>query len=88
MKRSTLQQHKEATMLCEKGMTTAEARNALLIPQSIKQVVLAKTKSNTGKTNKHCTNCGMTSHNVETCRKKKEKTMVATLEVAQPNQKA
>ncbi len=68
-------------------MTTTEARNALLMPQSIKQAVLTKTKSNTGKTNKHCTNCGMKSHNVETCRKKKEKTMVATIEAAQPNQK-
>jgi hypothetical protein len=31
MKWSTLQQHKEATMLCEKKLTTVEARNALLI---------------------------------------------------------
>jgi hypothetical protein len=29
MKQSTLQQHKEVVMLCEKGMTTAEARSAL-----------------------------------------------------------
>jgi hypothetical protein len=32
MKQSTLQQHKKATMLCEKGMTTIEARSALLVP--------------------------------------------------------
>jgi hypothetical protein len=32
MKWLTLQQHKEATMLCEEGMTTIEARNALSIP--------------------------------------------------------
>jgi hypothetical protein len=36
MKRSTLQQHKEATMLCEKGMTTTKARSALSVSQSIK----------------------------------------------------
>ncbi len=32
MKRSTLQQHMEAEMLCEKCMIIVEARNALLIP--------------------------------------------------------
>ncbi len=36
MKQLTLQQHKEATMLCEEGMTTIETRNAPSIPQSIK----------------------------------------------------
>jgi hypothetical protein len=65
-KQSTLQQYKEATMLCEEGMSTTEARNALLIPQNIKQTILAKTqnstrkinKHSTGKINKHYTNCG------------------------------
>ncbi len=86
MKRSTLQQHKEAAMLCEKGMITTKTRNALLIPQSIKHVIQVKTQSNIGY-NKHCTNYGMTNHNVETYRKKKEQTTVATTEVAQPSQK-
>jgi hypothetical protein len=45
-----------------------------------------KTQSNIGKTNKYYTNYGMTNHNVETCRKNKEQTIVATTEVAQPNQ--
>ncbi len=72
MKWSTLQEHKEATMLCEEVMITAEARSALLVPQSIKQAVLAKTQSNTRKIDKHCTNYGMTNHNVETCKKKKK----------------
>jgi hypothetical protein len=36
MKRSTLQQHKEATMLCEEGMTTIETKNILSVPQNIK----------------------------------------------------
>jgi hypothetical protein len=53
-------------MLCEEGMTIAKVMNALLVPESIKHVVLAKTQSNIGKINKHCTNCGMTYHNVET----------------------
>jgi hypothetical protein len=54
-------------MMCEEGMTITKARIALLVPQNIKQVVLTKTKSNIRKTYKHCTNCGMTNHNVETC---------------------
>jgi hypothetical protein len=32
MKQSTLQQHKEAIMLCEEGMTTIEARTTISIP--------------------------------------------------------
>jgi len=65
-------------MLCEEGMNIVEARNALSIPHNIEQAVLAKTQSNTGKTKKHCTNYGMTNHNVETCKMKKGQTMVAT----------
>jgi len=86
MKQSTLQ-HKEAIMLCEESTITTEARSALLVLQSIKQAVPAKTQSNIGNTDKHCTNCGMRNHNVETCRNNKEQTMVATTEVAQPSQK-
>jgi hypothetical protein len=43
MKRSTLQQHKEATMLCEEGMTIAKARSTLLVPQNTKQATPSKT---------------------------------------------
>ncbi len=50
-------------------------------------MILAKTQNNTGKTNKHCTNCGMTNHNVETCRKKKKQTTMVITEAAQPSQK-
>ncbi len=42
-------------MLCEKGMTIVEARNALLIAQSIKHAITIKTQSSAGKTNKHYT---------------------------------
>jgi hypothetical protein len=44
MKQSTLKQHKEATMLCETNMITIEARTALLVPQSTKQIVPNKHK--------------------------------------------
>jgi hypothetical protein len=60
-------------MLCEKRMTIVEARSALLVPQSIKHVMPIKTQNNTWKINKHCTNCGMANHNVETCRKKEKR---------------
>ncbi len=50
-------------------------------------LVLAKIQSNIGKIDKHYTNCGMTNHNVETCRNKKEQTIVATTKAAQPSKK-
>jgi hypothetical protein len=46
-----------------------------------------KILNNTRKIDKHCANCGMTNHNVETRRKKKEQTTVATINTAQPSQK-
>jgi hypothetical protein len=81
MKWSTLQQHKEATMLCEKGMTIVEVRSAILIPQGTKQVTPLKAQSNIGKIDKYCTNCGMNNHNVKTCKKKKEVTTMAAAKV-------
>jgi hypothetical protein len=66
MKWSTLQQHKEAAMLCEEGMTIVETRSALSIPHGTK-ITPTKTQSNTRKTEKHCTNYVMINHNVETC---------------------
>ncbi len=74
-------------MLCEESMTIAKTRNALLVPQNTKQAPPAKTQSNTTKIDKHYTNCGMTNHNVETCKNKKEQTMTATKKVTQPSQK-
>jgi hypothetical protein len=59
-------------MLCEESMIITEARSALLVP--------TKTQSNTWNIDKQYTNCGMTNHNVETCKKKKEHTTMATTE--------
>jgi hypothetical protein len=59
-------------MLCEESMTIVKTRSALSIPQNTKQTTLAKTQNNTRKIDKHYTNYGMTNHNVETCKKKKE----------------
>jgi hypothetical protein len=69
-------------MLCEKCMTIAEARSAFLIPRSIKQIAPLRTHSNIRNTDKYYTNCGMTNHNVKTCRKNNEHTIVATIEAA------
>ncbi len=74
-------------MLCEEGMITAEIRSALLIPQSTKLATPMKTQNNTRKIDKHCTNYGMTNHNMDTCRKKKEHIMMATTKAAQLGQK-
>ncbi len=52
-------------MLCEKGMIIVEARNALSVPQNIKQAAPQKTQNNTRKIDKYCTNCGMTTFNVK-----------------------
>ncbi len=70
----------------EEGLTIAKARNALSLPQTTKQTTLAKTQNTIGQIDKHCTNYGMTNHNVETCKKKKQ-TIVATLEATQLSQK-
>jgi hypothetical protein len=85
MKWPTLQHHKEAAMLCEEGMTIIEARSALLVPQSTKLAASTKIESNVRKIDKHCTNCGMTNQIMETCRKKRKKTIVATTEATQPS---
>ncbi len=48
IKHSTLQQHKEAAMLCEESMTSAKAKSALLEPQTIKQAIPTETQSTRG----------------------------------------
>ncbi len=42
MKRETLQQHKEATLVCEKGIYEVEAVNNFLVPQSSKIILAQK----------------------------------------------
>ncbi len=39
MKRETLQQHKEETLVCEEGISKVEAINNLLVPQSSKTIL-------------------------------------------------
>ncbi len=74
-------------MLHEENMTIVEARSALLVPQSTKQATPPKTQNNTRKIKKYCTNYGMTNHNVDTCKNKKEHTTVAAIKPTQPSKK-
>jgi len=53
-------------------MTSSEIRSELSIPQNTKDTTLMKTQSITRETNEYYINCGMTKHNVDTCKKKKE----------------
>jgi hypothetical protein len=56
-------------------------------PKIPNKATLAKTQSNAWKIDKYCTNCEMTNHIVETCKKMKEQTIVAIIEATQPSQK-
>jgi recombinational DNA repair protein RecR len=68
-------------------MITTNVRSALLVPHTTKQTTLIKTHNNIGKPDKHCINCGMMNHNVETCQKKKRQNAMAIIEATQPSQK-
>jgi hypothetical protein len=42
MKKKTLQQHKETTLVCEEGISKVEATSNMLVPQSSKMVLAQK----------------------------------------------
>jgi len=69
MKKITLQQYKEVSLVCEKGIFEAKAISNMLIP--LLQTVPEKTKM-------YCTNYHKTNHNVETCRVKIKEDHVPT----------
>jgi hypothetical protein len=50
MKRETLQQHKEATSVCEEGIFEVEALSNLLVPHSSKIILAQKPHTITKKT--------------------------------------
>jgi len=72
MKRKTLQQHKEATLVYEEGIFEIDAINGLLIPQSSKIILAQKPQIVPKKIGMYYTNCHKTNHNVETCRIKRK----------------
>jgi hypothetical protein len=50
MKRKTLQQHKEATLVCEGRIFKIEAMSNLLVPQNSKTILIQKPQTITKKT--------------------------------------
>ncbi len=67
----TLQQHKEATLVCEEGIFKVEAISNLLAPQSSKTILAKKPQTILEKIGMYCTNYHRTNHNLETCRVKR-----------------
>ncbi len=75
MKRITLQQHKEATLVCGKGIFEVKAISNLSIPQNSKILLAQKPQTFLKKIRMYCTNCHRTNHNVENYESKERKTM-------------
>jgi hypothetical protein len=73
MKWTTLQLHKETTMVCEEIMTHAKVQSALLVPLVNKTITTSKLHMEIGKINKNCMNYVRDNHNANTCRVKKKK---------------
>ncbi len=77
-----MQQHKEAALVYEEGISKVEVINNLLVPQSSKTKLIQKPQIVTKKTRLYCTNYHKTNHNVETYRvKRKENFVPIVLEV-------
>jgi hypothetical protein len=77
MTRNTLIEHKEVIVVCEKNELVNMSYNALLtIPKANVGVKLV-VPSITTKSTLTCTNCGKTSHSIETCHNRKKGTNCA-----------
>jgi hypothetical protein len=72
MKKETLQQHKEATLVCGKISSKIEAINNLSIPQNSKTILAQKPQTITKKIGMYYINCHRTNHNVENYRVKRK----------------
>ncbi len=79
MKKETLQQHKETTLVCEEGIFEVEAISNMLAPQSSKIILAQKPQTIPKKAKMYCTNYHMTDHNVETYRVKRKEDYVPTI---------
>jgi hypothetical protein len=75
----TLQQHKEATLVCEEEIFTVEAISNLLVPQSSKIILAKKPQTILEKMGMYYTNYHRTNHNVETCRIKRNEDPIPTI---------
>jgi hypothetical protein len=74
MKKETLQQHKETTLVCEEGIFEVEAISNMLAPQNNKIVLAQNPQTIPKKIRMYCTN-----HNVETCRVKRNEDHVLAI---------
>jgi hypothetical protein len=65
-----LQQHKESKLICEEGISMAEAHSTLYVPQTtkIRSVVIGNQIAT--KPNMYYTYCHCINHNMETCKRK------------------
>jgi hypothetical protein len=75
MKRVTLQQHKETTLVCEKGIYKVDVISNMSIPQSSNIILAQKPQTITEKTLMYYTHCHRTNHNVETIKSKERNTL-------------
>jgi hypothetical protein len=71
MKRKTLIEHKEVAVICEESGLINLSYNALLITPKANIVIKLVVPIVITKSTLICTNCGKTSHLVETCHNKK-----------------
>ncbi len=79
MKKKTLQQHKEITLVCEEGIFEVKAISNILVPQSSKIISAQKPQTILEKIGMYCTNYHKTNHDVETYRIKKKENHVPTI---------
>ncbi len=78
----TLQQYKEATLVCEEGFFEVKAIINILAPHNSKMVLTQRPQKVIKIIGMYYTNCHKTNHNVETCRiKRKENPIPIVFEV-------
>jgi hypothetical protein len=76
MKRNTLIEHKETTIVCEEGGPVSMSYNALLTTPKVNAKVKLVVPIVTTKSALTYTNCGKIGHVVETCHNRKRKVQV------------
>jgi hypothetical protein len=79
MKRETLQQHKEAILVCEERIFYIKTINNMSIPYNGKIILVQKPQIVLEKIGMYCLNCQKTNHNVETRRIKRKEYPVPVL---------
>jgi hypothetical protein len=76
MKKNTLIEHKEVTIVCEDSGFVNMSYNALLTTSEVNVGVKLVVAAMIAKLTLTCTNCGKTNHVVETCHNRKREVQV------------